>query len=70
MTWGEWMCPIKDTHHELELERMRRSIDSYGEDDLRVVCWQLAQLSHQQDLVIRGATRRIAELEAREALQG
>jgi hypothetical protein len=34
------------------------------------MCWRLAQLAMHQDLILRAATRRIAELEAREALQG
>jgi hypothetical protein len=60
---------VRDAHHELELERMRRSIQGYDLNQARDLCWRLAQLCHHQDLIIRGATRRIAELECREALK-
>jgi hypothetical protein len=69
MAWGEWMCPVRDAHHELELERQRRAIAAYDLATAQDLCWRLAQLAHHQDLIIRGATRRIAELECREALQ-
>lgn len=62
------MCPTRDAHHELELERMRRSIQGYDLAQAQDLCWRLAQLAHHQDLIIRGATKRIAELECREAL--
>jgi len=63
------MCPVRDAHHELELERMRRSIQGYDLNQARDLCWRLAQLAHHQDLIIRGATRRIAELECGAALR-
>jgi hypothetical protein len=63
------MCPVREAHHELELERMRRSIQGYDLNQAQDLCWRLAQLAHHQDLIIRGATRRIAELECREALR-
>jgi len=69
MAWGSWMCPVRDAHHELELERMRRSIAGYDLNQARDLCWRLAQLAHHQDLIIRGATRRIAELECGAALR-
>jgi hypothetical protein len=63
------MCPVRDAHHELELERMRRSIQGYDLSQARDLCWRLAQLAHHQDQIIRGATRRIAELECGAALR-
>ena len=63
------MCPTVDAHHQLELERMKRSIQGYDLGQARDLCWRLAQLAHHQDLIIRGATRRIAELECREAVR-
>lgn len=62
------MCPVLEQHHELELERMRRSIAGYDLGQARDLCWRLAQLAHHQDRIIRGATKRIAELECREAV--
>ena len=63
------MCPVREAHHNLELERQRRSIMSYDLATARDLCWRLAQLAQHQDLIIRGATRRIAELECRQAVQ-
>ena len=69
MAWGAWMCPVRGPEHELELERQRRSIASYDLATAQDMLWRLAQLCHHQDLMLRGATRRIAELECREALR-
>ena len=69
MTWGEWMCPVRGPEHELELERQRRSIASYDLNQAQDMLWRLAQLCSHQELMLRGATRRIAELECREALR-
>ena len=69
MAWSEWMCPTVEPHQRLELERQRRSIEGYNLQQAQDLCWRLAQLAHHQDLIIRGATRRIAELECREAVQ-
>ena len=63
------MCPVREQHHELELERQRRSIQSYDLGQARDMLWRLAQLAMHQDMIIRGATRRIAELECRVALR-
>lgn len=63
------MCPVLEQHHELELERMRRSIAGYDLGQAQDLCWRLAQLAHHQDRIIRGATKRIAELECQEVLQ-
>ena len=69
MAWGEWLCPTVGPEHELTLEQQRRSIQSYDLAHAQDMCWRLAQLCQRQDLIIRGATRRIAELEAKEALR-
>ena len=69
MAWGEWMCPVREPQHDLELERQRRSIQGYDVKQAQDMCWRLAQLAMHQELILRAATRRIAELEAREALQ-
>jgi hypothetical protein len=68
MGWGSWMCPVREPQHDLELERQRRSISGYDLQHAQDMCWRLAQLAMHQDLILRAATRRIAELEAREAL--
>lgn len=70
MSWGSWMCPPREPQHDLELERQRRSIASYDLQHAQDMCWRLAQLAQHQDLILRSATKRIAELEAREALRG
>lgn len=63
------MCPVRGPEHELELERQRRSIATYDLPHAQDMLWRLAQLCSQQELILRAATRRIAELECREALQ-
>lgn len=69
MAWGEWMCPVAGPEHELELERQRRSIAAYDLQHAQDMLWRLAQLCQRQELIIRGATRRIAELECQQALR-
>ncbi len=69
MAWGDWMCPIREPQHELELERQRRSIAAYDLQHAQDMLWRLAQLCQHQELIIRGATRRIAELECEQALR-
>jgi hypothetical protein len=68
MAWGDWMCPTPGPEHELSLERQRRAIAGYDLAQARDMLWRLAQLASHQDLIIRGATKRIAELECRAAL--
>ena len=67
---GEWMIPRPGPEHELTLERQRRAIDDYTLQQAQDMLWRLCQLSMQQDLILRAATRHIAELECREALHG
>lgn len=66
---GEWMIPRPGPEHELTLERQRRAIDGYSLHEAQDMLWRLCQLSMQQDLILRAATRHIAELECREALR-
>lgn len=63
------MCPTLEPHHQMELERQRRSIAGYDLQHAQDMLWRLAQLCQRQDLIIRAATRRIAELECREAVR-
>lgn len=63
------MCPVRELQHDLELEQQRRTIECYSVRDARDMCRRLAELVQHQELIIRAATQRIAELEAREALQ-
>lgn len=68
MAWGEWMVPTPGPEHLLTLERQRRAIQRYDEQQAKQMLMQLCELVMRQDMIIRGATRRIAELECREAL--
>lgn len=68
MTWGEWMIPTPGPEHLLTLERQRRAIQQYDEQQAKQMLMQLCELTMRQDMIIRGATKRIAELECREAL--
>ena len=69
MTWGDWMCPELEPQHHLELERQRRAIATYDLPQAQAMLRKLAQLAQRQDLIIRAATKHIAELECREAVR-
>lgn len=69
MAWGEWMAPNPGPEHYLTLERQRRAISQYNEKEAKEMLYKMCQLSMNQDLIIRAATRHIAELECRQALQ-
>lgn len=69
MAWGEWMAPNPGPEHYLTLERQRRAISQYDEKEAKEMLYKLCQLSMNQDLIIKAATRHIAELECRQALQ-
>ena len=69
MAWGEWMIPAPGPEHLLSLERQRRAVQDYSADQAKDMLMRLCQLTMHQDLIIRGATRRIAELECLEALR-
>lgn len=68
MAWGEWMVPQPGPEHLLTLERQKRAVESYDLDQAQAMLIKLCQLSMHQDLIIRAATRRIAELECSLAL--
>ena len=68
MAWGEWMVPQPGPEHLLNLERQRRAVKAYSEAEAKEMLYKLCQLSMHQDLIIRAATRHIAELECRQAL--
>lgn len=70
MAWGEWMVPQPGPEHWLTLERQRRAVEDYTLPQAKDMLIKLCQLSLHQDLIIRGATRRIAELECTLALEG
>ena len=65
MAWSDWMCPTPDAHHLLTLEQQRRAIETYDREQALDRLYDLVRLLMHQDLIIRGATRRIAELECR-----
>lgn len=69
MAWSDWMCPTLDTHHQLTLEQQYRAIAEYDLPEAQQMLCGLVKLLIHQDLIIRGATRRIAELECRIGLQ-
>lgn len=69
MSWGEWMCPTLGPEHELQLEREYRAIARYDLPQAQEMLISLARLAMHQELIIRGATRRIAELECGHALR-
>jgi hypothetical protein len=68
MAWGEWMVPAPGPEHDLTLERQKRAIEAYNEADAKAMLYRLCQLSMNHDLIIRAATRRIAELELEQIL--
>jgi hypothetical protein len=70
MAWGEWMVPQPGPEHLLTLERQRRAVQSYDLAQAQQMLLKLCELTMHQDLIIRGATRRIGELECTLALEG
>ena len=68
--WGHWMCPEFQPHHELELERGKRALESGHPADVLAMAMKLWRLTIHQDQIIRAATRHIAALEAQAALSG
>ncbi len=63
MAFSNWMCPTLGPEHQLQLERERRAIEAYDLPEAQAMLRSMAQLMMHQELIIRGATRRIAELE-------
>jgi hypothetical protein len=68
--WGAWMCPSLGLEAELELERGRRALQQGSPADVLAMAMKLWRLTIHQDAIIRGAARRIMELEAQAALAG
>ena len=68
MAWGEWMVPKPGPEHLLTLERQRRAVQAYNLTQAQEMLVKLCQLTMHQDLIIRAATQRIAELECTLAL--
>ena len=64
------MIPRPGPEHLLTLEQQRRAIEGYGLQQARDMLLKMCHLSLQQDLILRAATRRIAELECQIALSG
>jgi hypothetical protein len=69
MAWGEWMIPQPGPEHLLTLERQRRAIEGYDLKQAQEMLLRLCQLTMQQDLILRSATRHIAALECAAALR-
>lgn len=68
MAWGEWMVPKPGPEHLLTLERQRRAIACYSLGEAQDMLLKLCQLTMQQDLILRAATKHIAALECQAAL--
>ncbi len=68
MSWGEWMLPQPGPEHLLTLERQRRAAQQFTEEQARKTLIQLCELAMRQDLIIRSATKHIAELELQQLL--
>ena len=66
--WGSWMCPTIGLEAELELERGKRALQAGTPADVLAMAMKLWRLTITQDQIIRGATKRVAELEAQAAL--
>jgi hypothetical protein len=64
------MCPQLQLHHEVELERGKRALESGAPGDVLAMAMKLWRLTIHQDQIIRAATRHIAALEAQAALSG
>lgn len=63
------MCPTLEAHHLLTLEQQARAIEAYDLQQAQQVLRDLSRLLCHQDLIIRGATKRIAELECQLGLE-
>ena len=63
------MCPTLEPQHLLRLEQQCRAIEAYDLPQARLMLQQLAELATRQELMLRGAVGRIAELECRMGLE-
>jgi hypothetical protein len=66
MAWGEWMCAELTLSAQLALEAQKRAIQAEGlkrPEALARLCCQLLENDARRTLMMRGAVKRIAELE-------
>jgi hypothetical protein len=66
MAWGEWMCQDLSLSAQLALEHQKRVIQSEGiryPEKLAKLCCQLIDQDARRQVIIKGAIKRIAELE-------
>lgn len=68
MGWGSWMVVNHSLESEASLAICRQELKAMTTDQLRAAADHLVVLSHNQDRMLRGAMRRIAELEVQRAL--
>lgn len=68
MAWGSWMVVQHSLEAEASLAICRQELKAMAPDQLRAAADRLVVLSHNQDRMLRGAMRRIAELEVQRAL--
>lgn len=69
MAWGSWMVPHLGLEQQLQLEQQRRAVEAYSEAQCRQMLLQLAELTLRQEVIIRNATKHIAELECQDVLR-
>ena len=55
--------------HRSPLARPRRAVEAYSEAQCRQMLLQLAELTLRQEVIIRNATKHIAELECQDVLR-
>jgi hypothetical protein len=68
MGWGSWMVVQHSLESEASMAICRQELRAMTTDQLRAAADHLVVLSHNQDRLLRGAMRRIAELEVQRAL--
>ena len=68
VTWGEWMMVESTPELEFEMEKARLQISQAPEDAIRAQMFDLYRAWLLQQVLLRQATRHIAELECQAAL--
>lgn len=68
MGWGSWMVADHSLESQAHVAICRQELKAMKPDQLRAAADQLMVLTHNQDRLLRGALRRIAELEVKHAL--
>ena len=68
MGWGDWMTSTDSLESQARLAICRQQVQSLPLEHLRATADQLVVLNHNQERMLRGAMRRIAELEVQRAL--